>query len=91
MKVVCQTPLKRDWKKNEKMKKMKKEHDDGKLIEEDLIKIFKPTNKCWAFITFSSQPCNLWPRYKSNKIHIDWGMIAMIFIKFSFITRGCDW
>jgi len=28
------------------MKKMKKEHDDGKLIEEDLIKIFKPTNKC---------------------------------------------
>ena len=28
---------------------------------------------------------------KPNKIHIDWGMIAMIFIKFSFVTRGHDW
>jgi len=42
MKVVLQKLFKRDWKKKEKWKnekeelKKKKEHDGGKLIEEDL-------------------------------------------------------
>jgi len=34
---------------------------------------------------------NPWPCYKPNKVHIDWWLIAMVFIKLNFVTRGCDW
>ena len=40
---------------------------------------------------FLSKPFKPWPRYKPHKVHTDWKMIAMIFIKNNPATKGCDY